>query len=90
MPAEDGPEPVSIRVSTRDVDFKDPKSVAAFDERLRRAAVAACDSGQPRMLKFVLEDDQCARKAWKDAVRSIDQPILNAMHGQVTMLAQNK
>ena len=81
-------EPVELRVSTRYVDFNNPQSVADFDQRLSRAAQTACDSGASFDLRIRIEDAQCAHKAWERAAKSLDQPLLSALHHQTTSLAQ--
>jgi hypothetical protein len=35
-----------------------------------------------------MQDAACARSAWEQAVRSLDQPLLSARHNQTTTLAQ--
>jgi len=81
-------EPVQIQVSTRYIDFSDARSVAEFDQRLARAAQIACDSGAAYSLAIKMQDAACARSAWEQAVRSLDQPLLSARHNQTTTLAQ--
>jgi len=86
--SQSGREPVEIRVSVRSVDFNDPRSVADFDQRLARAARAACDSGASYDLGIKMDDARCARTAWAQTVKSLNQPLLSALHGQTTTLAQ--
>ena len=81
-------EPFKIPVATRDIDFNDARSVAAFDQRLARAAKTACDSGATFDLAIKIQDAECAHAAWEQAVKSMDQPLLSALHHQTTSLAQ--
>ena len=81
-------EPTQIVVSTRDVDFHDVRSVASFNRRLRRAAIQACDSGEPMVLAVVASDRQCANESWEAAVRHLNQPLLSQLHGQRIEMAR--
>jgi UrcA family protein len=83
-------EATQTTIITRDVNFHDPKAVAALDERLRLAALKVCDSGDSKRLDLVLADRKCARASWEAAVRSIDAPMLSQLHGQNMILAANK
>ena len=86
--AEPSREPTHIVVSARDVDFHDAKSVASFDDRLRWAAVQACDSGEPGRLAVKSADSRCARESWEAAVRKLNQPLLSQLHGQPVDMAR--
>ena len=86
--SQSGREPIETRVSTRYVDFNDPRSVADFDQRLARAAKAACDSGASYDLNIRMQDARCARAAWLQAVKAVNQPRLSALHNQTTALAE--
>lgn len=81
-------EPTQIVVSARDVDFHDARSVASFDARLRRTAIQACDSGEPKVLAIQSADSRCARESWDAAVRELHQPLLSQMHGQKIDMAR--
>ncbi len=86
--SQSGRESAEIRISTRYVDFNNPQSVADFDQRLSRAAKTACDSGASFDLSMKIEDARCAQAAWEQAAKSLDQPLLSALHHQTTSLAQ--
>jgi len=81
-------DPTEVLVSVRGYDFRDARSVASFDERLRRAAIQACDSGQPGSRAVKASDSQCARESWEAAVRKLDQPLLSQLHGQKIDMAR--
>jgi UrcA family protein len=81
-------EPTQVIVSARDVDFRDARSVASFDERLRRAAIDACDSGEPSRLAVKSADSRCAHESWEAAARSLHQPLLSQLHGRKIDMAR--
>ncbi len=82
-----GREQTQVVVSAKGVDFRDPDAVASFDERLRQAAIRACDSQQPRVLAVRAADRQCARESWEAAVRQVDRPLLSQLHGRKIEMA---
>lgn len=82
-------EPTEVVVYADGVNFHDARSVAAFDERLRLAAIRACDSGLPHVMSARASDSQCARESWETAVRKLNQPLLSQLHGQAVDLARN-
>lgn len=73
-------EPTEVRVSIQGVNFANPNEVAGLYQRLRSAANTACNS-DINTLSAQMEDRACAAKALNDAVQSIHQPALLAMHG---------
>ncbi len=85
--AEPERDPRQVVVSTKGVDFSDPRSVAAFDRRLQWAAAAACDSDQPGSFTTTLADSRCARESVARAVQQIDRPLLSKLHGQAVTMA---
>ena len=87
--AEPVRDPRQVAVSTKGVDFNDPRSVAAFDRHLQWAAAAACDSNQPGSLAATLSDSRCARESVARAVRQIDRPLLSKLHGQLVTMAMS-
>jgi UrcA family protein len=87
--AELARDPHQAVVSTKGVDFNDPRSVAAFDRRLQWAAAAACDSNEPGSLTATLSDSRCARESVARAVQQIDRPLLSKLHGQLMTMAMS-
>lgn len=75
--------PVQVRLSTTGVDFQDKAAVKRFYRRLETAAWRACDSQVPD-LSLYSQDVRCAQAATRQAVATLDRPLVTALHSTKT------
>jgi UrcA family protein len=70
-----------VRVKFRDLDLSSPKGIATLYQRIERAARLVCtDSSAPWDGERVTTFQRCYDAAIEDAVATIDQPMLTALH----------
>jgi UrcA family protein len=75
------PSEPSIKVKFRDLDLSKPEGAAALYQRIERSARLVCtDSSSPYDAGRVATFDRCYKAAVQDAVSTIDQPQLTALH----------
>ena len=75
------PSEPSIKVKFRDLDLSKPEGAAALYQRIERSARLVCkDSSSPYDAGRVATFDRCYKAAIQDAVASINQPQLTALH----------
>jgi UrcA family protein len=78
--AKDHNVTVAIHVSSQGLDLSQPADAQTFYRRLRRAAWAACTSGN-RIDLVPLDDPQaCYETALGDAIRSLHLPVLTNLY----------
>jgi UrcA family protein len=71
----------NITVKFRDLDLSKPEGVATLYQRIERSARLVCtDSSSPYDAGRVATFERCYKAAIQDAVSSIDQPQLTALH----------
>lgn len=75
---QDSRAPTAVSVAAP-ADYQNPREVKAFYNRLKGAAVAACNSNIPAA-DARRADDACARKALADAVATVARPVVTALH----------
>ena len=82
-------DPVSFRVTSSErveignVDFRDAGQVRAFHERLQQSALFVCGvQADVTSAKQRREDRACAETAVRQAVNSLDRPLLTATYQQ--------
>ena len=72
---------LSIKVKFRDLDLSKPEGVAALYDRIERSAQLVCiDSSSPWDAGRVDTFNRCYSAAIQDAVSTINQPQLTALH----------
>jgi UrcA family protein len=75
----------NIKVKFRDLDLSKPEGVAALYQRIERSARLVCtDSSSPWDAGRVETFKRCYQGAIEDAVSSINQPQLTALHQSKT------
>lgn len=71
----------NIKVKFRDLDLSKPEGAATLYQRIERSARLVCtDSSSPYDAGRVETFQRCYQGAIQDAVASIDQPLLTALH----------
>jgi UrcA family protein len=71
--------PSAATLATGSVNFHDPAAVAGFYGRLRAAASRVCDSFAANS-RVTAADAACEEQAVARVVRSLDRPLLTALH----------
>lgn len=66
-------------ISIRGVNFNNPANVDGFYVRLAKAAATACDS-YAATGRVSVADRLCADRAVAQAVKTLNRPVLTAMH----------
>ena len=75
------PSEPNIKVKFRDLDLSKPEGAAALYQRIERSAHLVCkDSSSPYDASRVETFERCKQAAIQDAVASINQPQLTALH----------
>ena len=64
------------------VNFRDATQVRAFHKRLQQAALFVCGASLEGSKRQRVEDRACAEKAVREAVNSLDRPLLTATYQQ--------
>jgi UrcA family protein len=72
--------PVAVRVSWSDLDLNRDAGVAKLYARLRHAAKSACGEADMRNLAASARADACVVHALADAVASVHNAKLSALH----------
>ncbi|HTI67951.1 MAG TPA: UrcA family protein [Caulobacteraceae bacterium] len=70
------------RLVVGNVDFRDAGQVRAFHKRLQQAALFVCGVSSEADREQREADRACAEKAVRDAVNSLDRPLLTATYQQ--------
>jgi UrcA family protein len=70
------------RLAVGSVDFRDAAQVRAFHQRLQQAALFVCGVNGEAGREQRQADRACAEKAVRDAVNSLDRPLLTATYQQ--------
>jgi UrcA family protein len=79
--ADEASSEPSIKVKFRDLDLSKPEGAAALYQRIERSARLVCtDSSSPYDAGRVETFKRCYEGAIQDAVASINQPQLTALH----------
>ena len=79
--ADEASSEPSIKVKFRDLDLSKPEGAAALYQRIERSARLVCtDSSSPYDAGRVDTFKRCYEAAIQDAVASINQPQLTALH----------
>lgn len=66
-------------ISVVGVDFRDAAAVRQVYSQIKLAASSVCDN-YAAISRVTQADVACANKAVADAVRTLDRPLLTAMH----------
>jgi UrcA family protein len=88
-------EPPSKTVSVRDLDLNEPSHLPVLYSRVQQSAAAVCDStvrAERRLHRRVPAGwrDQCVRSAVTEAIRSVQDPRLTALHRRSSDLVANR
>jgi UrcA family protein len=74
--------PTTERLEVGAVDFRDAGQVRAFHKRLQQAAVFVCGVSLDLDRAQRQANQACAEKVVRDAVNSLDRPLLTATYQQ--------
>ena len=79
--SNDGPGSIAVRYD--DLDVGHPAGAKVLLQRIEAASIRVC-GGQPdpRDLEWRAEFDQCRGQAVNAAIKSVNSPLLAALHGQ--------